>query len=225
MKRLAKPPASWNLEEANGYLLVLGVGMIGLGVLIPGTRSGTVSLLITLGAAIAVVGILSPRFSQLEIKPLGIKMGRDSGAPMPLPWLAAEAETLDRIAKLVLGDHTLAREAVEVAISRVRKHRADIPRTRTDLARLKTLVALLESQEKQIWFRGDHVSDESDEIQAALRKFPIETRIAFALSLEFPDSEVAQIVGRSEKNVAAEVSAVRNAVAPYLEKRKAIRDD
>lgn len=215
---------SRNLEEANGYLLVLGVGMIGLGVLLPGSQSGTVSLLITLGAAIAVAGILSPRFSQLEIKPLGIKVGQDSGGPMPLPWLAAEAETLNQIAKLVLGNQQTAREVVEEAISQVRRLRNDIPRTKIDLARLKTLVALLESKEKKLWFRGDQVDDESDEIQAAIHEFPVFTRIAFALSLEFPESEVAQILGRPAEDVVSEIVAVRDALAPYLEERKAGRN-
>lgn len=223
MKGLGKPlPARpW---EANPYLLALGIGMIVAGVAIPGSQAGTVSLLIILGAGVAVAGVLSNRFSQLEIGPQGIKVTQEDGAPMPVPWLAAEADGLSEIAQIVLGDPVLAGKVVEDAISRVRQHRKDIPRSRLDLATIRTLIALLERAENKRWLSGSKLNAQ-DKIAMALLELPLSARVAFALSVEFPAIEVAGLVERPEDDVLRDIEAARAVIAPNLGRAEGRSDD
>lgn len=214
MKGLEKP-LSARPGEANPYLLTLGIGMIVAGVVVPGSQAGTVSLLIVLGAGVAVAGVLSNRFSQLEIGPQGIKVSQEDGAPLPVPWLAAEADSLSEIAQIVLGDSALAGKVVEDAISRVRQHRKDIPRSRLDLATIRTLIALLERAENKRWLSGSTLNTQ-DKIAMALLKLPLSARVAFALSVEFPAAEVAGIVERPEEDVSRDIEAARAVIAPQL---------
>jgi hypothetical protein len=216
MKLPGKPLLS-SFGEANWTLLSLGVGMIASAILlVPGSQSGAASLLIVLGAAVAVAGALAGRFSELEIGPNGIKVSREDDATMPMPWLVAEAETLSQVAQVVLGSPHLAQEIAEDAISRVDKRKKEIPRSRVDLATFKTLVALLERAENKRWFSGFRADQKSDEVQAALLGLPLAARISFALSLELPATEVAEILGRSEADIASDVEAARAAVSPHL---------
>jgi hypothetical protein len=216
MKSLGKPwPTIFG--ETNWILLFLGVGMIVLAVLVvPGSQGGAVSLLIVIGSSVAIAGVLAAQFAQLEIGPKGIKVSRNGDASMPLPWLVAEAETLSQVAQLVLGSPTVAGEVVEEAVSRVNRHRRGIPRNRLDLATFKTLVALMRRTENKRWFSGSRGVQELDSVQVALRELPLDTRIAFALSLEFPTSEVAEILGGAQEEIARDVEIARAAVAPHL---------
>jgi hypothetical protein len=216
MRLLGKPWSS-SFGEANWTLLFLGVGMIAAAILfVPGSQSGAASLLIVLGAAMAVAGALAGPFSELEIGPKGIKVSREDDAAMPLPWLVAEAETLGQVAQVVLGSPRLAQEVAEDAVSRVNKRKKEIPRSRVDLATFETLVALLERAENKRWFSGFRGDQKADEVQAALLGLPLAARIAFALSLELPATEVAQILGRSQSDIASDVEAARAAVSPHL---------
>jgi hypothetical protein len=225
MRSLGKP-WSTSLDEVNWTLFFLGIGMIVLAVLVvPGSQSGAASLLIVIGAGVAVAGALAARFSQLEIGPKGIKVSREGDSSMPLPWLAAEAETLSQVAQVVLGSPRLAREVVEDAISRVHRHRKEIPRNSLDLATFKTLVALLERAENKRWFSGSRGDQKADRIQVALRDLPLAARIAFALSLEFPASGVAEILGRSEEEIVKDVEVARTAVAPHVGRLGEERND
>jgi hypothetical protein len=220
MKSLGKPWLA-RLDDANWILLFLGIGMIVFAVLVvPGSQGGAASLLIVMGAGLAVAAVLAAPFSELEIGPSGIKVTRDSVTSMPLPWLVAEAETLSQVAQVVLGNSQLTREVVEDAVSRVNKQRKNIPQSRVDLATFKTLVALLKRAENKRWFSGSRIDQSFDQIEGALRKLPLDARIAFALSLEFPTSEVAEILGRSEDEIATDVEVAKTAVAPYLGEEK-----
>ena len=220
MKSLRKPWLA-RLGEANWLLLFLGIGMIVFAVLVvPGSQGGAASLLIVIGAGVAVAAVLAAPFSELEIGPSGIKVTRDSETLMPLPWLVAEAETLSQVAQVVLGNSQLAREVVEDAVSRVNKQKKNIPQSRLDLATFKTLVALLKRAENKRWFSGYRIDQTFDRVQGELRKLPLDARIAFALSLEFPTSEVAEILDRSGDEVATDVEVARAAIAPYLGEEK-----
>lgn len=211
----AGKPLSARAGEANLYLLALGVAMIAAGVVVPGSQAGTVSLLIILGAGVAVGGVLSNRISQLEIGPQGIKVSQEDGGPMPMPWLAAEADSLSEIAQIVLGDPALAGKVVEDAISRVRQRRKEIPRSRLDLATIKTLVALLERAENKRWLSGSKLNAQN-KVAMALLGLPLSTRVAFALSVEFPAAEVAGIVDRPERDVLGDIEAARTAIGFHL---------
>lgn len=201
----------------NWPLAIVGVAMIVAGVAFPGTQRQAVVALIVVGAGLVAAGALAPQYKQLEIGLQGVKMSRDDGEPLPAPWLAAEAETLSGIARLVLGEGDLAREVVEDVLAKVGRYRSQIPRSKRDVATFKTLVATLHRVEKKSWFDGGRKIDGSDRARAALDSLNFWQRMAFALNMEMPEREVAEILDRSEADVSLEVEEARRALSPHLQ--------
>lgn len=203
--------------DANWPLLIVGVCMIVAGVAVPGAESQAAVALIVLGAGLTVGGALAPQIRQLDIGLQGIKVSRDDGTAIPMPWLAAEAKTLYGIAHSVLGNGDSARHMVEEVLTKVRRYRGQIPQGQRDVATFKTLVAELERAENRMWLRGSRMPDGPNPIQNALSKLALPVRLAFALELELPIKAVAEILDRPEAEVATDVEVARGVLAPYVE--------
>jgi hypothetical protein len=195
----------------------MGVFMIMAGVGVPGTEANVVVALIVLGTGLVVAGALASQVRQLDIGLQGIKMSRDDGTAMPMPWLAAEADTLGGIARLVLGNSDLARKVVEDVLAKVHRYRGQMSQEQRDIATFKTLIADLERTEKKLWLSGAKVANELTPIQGALSALALPTRIAFALDMEMPVKAVADILDRPEADVAVDIKAAREALAPHIE--------
>lgn len=177
-----------------------------LGLAVPGKASAVVSTLLALGVGTSVAGLVVNRFKQIEVGPGGVKMSRDSADVVPAPWLAAEAEVLNRIAVRVLGDQDLAREAVETSLTTVRRRRGDIPKSQFDLATYKTLISALHRTDRnRSWPGASQVETRADGVPPALQSLSFGVRVAFALSYEFQDADVSEILGRSKEDVASDV--------------------
>jgi hypothetical protein len=206
-----------NPADINWPLLILGVFMIVAGVGVPGTEVNVVVALIVLGTGLVVAGALASQVKQLDIGLQGIKMSRDDGTAMPMPWLAAEADTLGGIAQLVLGNSDLAGEVVEDVLTKIHRYPGQMSQEQRDIATFKTLIADLERTEKKLWFSGSKVANELTPIQGALNALALPMRVAFVLDMEMPVKAVAEILDRPEADVAIDVEAARKALAPHIE--------
>jgi hypothetical protein len=191
--------------------------MITAGLAIPGAHVEVIMALLVLGASLAVAGALASQFRQLEIGLKGISLNRGDAEATPVPWLAAEAETLKEIAQLVLGNRELAVQVVEGVIAKVHRYRGEIPRGQRDAATFKALARELQRVEKKLWFSGARIVDESNGPRAVLRALALPVRVAFVLGLDFSDKEVAEIVDRPEAEVASDIAAARQALEPHLQ--------
>lgn len=197
-------------------MVVLGVAMVAAALLVPGKQAAVVAALIVMGASTAAAGVAVNRFRQIEVGPGGLKLSRDADDVVPEPWLAAEGKVLNRIAVRVLGDRDLAREAVEKALTRVRRHRGDIPRPQLDIATHKTLIAELHRRDRNRSWPGASTPHGDDDRIATLQPLPFPVRVAFAFSLEFLDSDLATILGRPEEEIRRDVEAAEAALPRHL---------
>jgi hypothetical protein len=217
MKWAERMSASSGLAEVIWPLVIVGVAMIAAGAAAPGTHGQAVVLLIVFGSGLVVAGALATRYKQLEIGLQGIKVSRDDGQAMPMPWLVAEAETLSGVAQLVLGDVELARKVVEDVLAKVSPYRRQVPLGQHDVTTFKMLVEGLRRAEKKSWFNGGRAIDRSDRAGAALDRLGFSRRVTVALDMELPAKEVAEILDRSEADVSLEVEEARKALSPHLE--------
>lgn len=193
-------------------MVVLGVAMVAAALLVPGKEAAVVAALVVMGASTAAAGVAVNRYKQIEVGPGGLKLSRDADDVVPEPWLAAEGKVLNRIAVRVLGDRDLAREAVEKSLTRVRRHRGDIPRPQLDIATHKTLIAELHRRDRNRSWPGAPTAHGDDRI-APLQSLSFGQRVAYVLSLEFLDGVVAAILGRPEEEIRRDVEAAE-AVLP-----------
>lgn len=198
--------------------------MIAAGLVVPGAHGEVVMALLVLGAGLVVAGALASEFRQLEIGLKGISLNRGSAEATPVPWLAAEAEILQGIAQLVLGNRELAAQVVEGVVAKIHRYRWGIPRGQRDAATFKALVKELYRFEKKLWFSGTTVLDESDGAWKGLRALAFPVRVAFTLSLDFPTKEVSEIVERPEPEVANDIAVATKALEPYLKAQNGVAD-
>lgn len=204
-----------NGSEVNWPLLILGVGMIAAGLVAPGTHTEVIMALLALGAGLVVAGALASEFRHLEIGLKGVTLNRGDAEAVPVPWLAAEAETLRGIAQLVLGNRELAAQVVEEVVAKIHHYRGAIPRGQRDAATFKALAKELYRIEKRLWFSGTTVADESEGPREVLRALAFPVRVAFVLSLDFSTKEISEIVDRPELDVASDISVATKALEPY----------
>jgi hypothetical protein len=200
------------LEEMSWPLLTLGLLMIGLGVVAPGTQPKAVTALILAGSSLSAIAVLHPIYREFEIGLTKLRFARrDTG--VPAPWMIAEAETLTGIACWALGDSDRARTIVEDALTMVRRVNRRIPPDEREVMKLKTLVALLYKADQRRMLSGDgRAGDVSNGTMAALQAVDFEARIAFALCSEFRVKEVAGVLDSPEEEVAAQIQRARDIV-------------
>ncbi len=204
------------IEELNLPLLAVGLLLVALGALVPGTQPTAVTTLIVVGSSLSAVAVLAPAYRELEIGPTKFRMARDDpDLEAPPPWMVAQVETLSEIARWVTGDPTLARNAVEATLSIVQNAGRRISRGNREVIKLKTLVACLDKVEQQRAL-PDRQSNERKTFHTtvgALQELTFDTRIAFALRSQFPAKEVATILESSPERVEAEADRARSAIA------------
>jgi hypothetical protein len=189
--------------------------MVALGALVPGTQPQAVTGLIVAGSSLTVLAVLAPVYREFEIGPTKFRLSRGDSEP-PAPWVVAEAENLANVARWVLGESELARNAVEDTLSMVRRVGRRIPRDAREMTKLKTLVALLDKADQKRTLPGGRRRDgRPTNMIDALQSLDFPDRIAFALRSEYPIKEVAEILNRSEAEVAANVERARDALASY----------
>jgi hypothetical protein len=194
-------------------MVLLGLVLLALGLAVPGKASVVVSTLLVLGASIAVAGLAVNRFKQVEVGPQGVKMSRDSDDAVPAPWLATEAEMLNRIAVRVLGDQDLAREAVERSLTTIRQRRSDIPKSQLDIATYKTLISELHRKDRnRNWPGASRVESSVDGVPLVLQSLSFGVRVTYALSYEFQDGDTAEILGRTKDEVESDVRMAESVV-------------
>jgi hypothetical protein len=193
-------------------LLTLGLLMIGLGVVAPGTQPKAVTVLILAGSSLSAIAVLHPIYREFEIGLTKLRFARrDTG--VPAPWMVAEAETLASIARWALGDSELARSIVEDALTMVRRVNRRIPRDEREVMKLKTLVALLDKADQQRMLAGgERDGTAPNGTMEALQAADFEARIAFALRSEFRIKEVAGVLDCSQAEVAAQIERARDVV-------------
>src|SRR5204862_8136845 len=96
------------VEELNWPLLAVGLLLVALGALVPGTQPTAVTTLIVIGSSLSAGAALAPAYRELEIGPTKFRMARDEvDAEMPPPWMVAQVKTLSEIARRVTGDPML----------------------------------------------------------------------------------------------------------------------
>jgi hypothetical protein len=202
------------LEELSWPLLTLGLLMIGLGVIAPGTQPKAVTALILAGSSLSAIAVLHPIYREFEIGLTKLRFARrDTGAPAP--WMVAEAETLTGIARWALGDSDLARTIVEDALTMVRRVNRRIPPDEREVTKLKTLVALLYKADQRRMLADDGRAGSAaitNGTMAALQAVDFEARIAFALCSEFRVKEVAEVLDSSEEEVSVQIQRARDVV-------------
>lgn len=187
-------------------MVLFGAAILVAGLVVPGKETAVVSTLIVVGAGISVAGLAADGIKQVEIGLQGFKVSRDAANGAPSPWLETEAEMLNRIAVRVLGDRDLGRDAVERCLTKVRRHRRDIPKNEIDATTIKTLISELHRKDRdRQWSRISSAGAQNDEPLSALHSLSFGVRVVFALSYEFMESDVASILGRSEMDVGREV--------------------
>lgn len=211
-------------------LCVLGAGMLLVGFLYDGPKKDTVaSVLILLGAAELAIGLLLPRLSELEIGPSGFKTKLASSDDEFRVVFNAEAPRLERFAKLVCGDATLARELVEEALVRTREQQRHVARSERGALALRTLTELLETASERTWLRGSPRSsrgpsrgsdagDRDSAITDALNQLDFPARVAFLLRVDWPlrTQEVADVLDRDIDAVRDDITRAREQLKPYV---------
>ncbi|HSS32571.1 MAG TPA: hypothetical protein VLL27_04755 [Solirubrobacterales bacterium] len=207
----------WSTDGPGGVnspMVLFGVVVFIAGLAVPGKETVVVSLLIALGVGTAAVGLVINRSKRIEVGPQGFKVSRDGGTVVPQPWLAAEGETLNRIAVRVLGDQDIGREAVEKSLTRIRRHRGDIPKSELNLATFKTLISELHRRDRNMSWPGDSPPVKAtDGVPAALRSLSFGVRLAYAFSYEFESRYVAEILDRSEEEIDGEIRSAAAVIA------------
>jgi hypothetical protein len=187
-------------------MVLLGAAILVAGLVVPGKETVVVSTLIVVGAGISVAGLVADSIKQVEIGLQGFKVSRDAANGVPSPWLETEAEMLNRIAVRVLGSRDLGRDAVERCLTKVRRHRRDIPRSEIDATTIKTLISELHRKDRnRQWSKVSSEEHQNHDSLSALDSLSFGARVVFALSCEFMESDVASILGRSEEEIIREV--------------------
>lgn len=203
----------------NVPMVLLGLILFMLGIVVPGKEAIVVSTLLASGVGLAALGLAINQVKQIEVGPGGVKMSRDaSDSVVPEPWLVAEGEMLNRIAVRVLADQELARQAVEDSLTTIRRRGSAIPKSQLDIATHRTLIAELHRKDKnRSWPSGAASVDLSvDGVPPALQALSFRVRVAYALSFEFQEAEMAAILDRTDAEIAADV---RSAEAVVLSSR------
>lgn len=205
--------SAFGLEGLNLPLLAVGLLMVGLGALVPGTQPKAVTALIVTGSSLTALGVLAPIYREFEISLTKFRVARGD-EELPAPWMVAEAETLSSIARLVLGEPELARNTVEDALSKVRRVSRQIPRDDREVMKLKTLVALLDRAEQKRTLAGGHKAGNAapTSVIEALQELDFSDRVAFALRSEFPLKEVAAILECPEEDIAVRAERARSRI-------------
>jgi hypothetical protein len=190
--------------------------MVAIGALVPGTQPTAVTALIVTGSSLTVIAVLTPVYREFEIGLTKFRFARgDTEAPPP--WMVAQVPTLSSIARWVVGDPELARNAVEDTLSMVRRVNRRIPRDNREVIKLKTLVASLDKadQKRALVGGGETASIAPRSTVEALQGLDFSARMAFALRSEFPIKDVAAILDRSEADVASEIERARAVVTAF----------
>jgi|SRR5215212_1012846 len=206
-------------EGARWLVVALGIGMIILGAVVPGTHSEAVAALVIVGAGLVVVGALLPRFKEAEITLKGFRLTQDA-KPEASPWLIAEEKALSRVAELVLPDPSAARQVVEETVEAIQEYKDPIAGAKRATTTFRTLVSFLERTNERLWIDGfEPPATPANGIEALqLVEFP--DRMAYVLRNQgLQDQEVSEILRRSPEEIEKARQEVRSKISPYVGKK------
>lgn len=127
--------------------------------------------------------------------------------------MIAKVETLEKIAREVLGDAELARSMVEEVLIAVRRVSRGIPRDGRDVMKLRTLVGQLYRADQERARGGGWQADgEPSGTMVALQALDFDTRVAYALSAQYRIKSVAEVMDISEGEASAQIERARDFV-------------
>jgi DNA-directed RNA polymerase specialized sigma24 family protein len=210
---------------------LIGAGLLAAGFLYPGPKKDViVTVLVLAGAGMLPIGVLLPRLSELEIGPAGFRTKLTDDDTEFRPIFNAEAPRLNRFAKFMCGNASLARELVEEALARTREQQRAIPRADRGVVALRTLIELLETVGERRWLRGrpgatrrprgdSESSDPDRAVAEALAGLDFFVRVAFILKVDWPltTEEVAAILNRPLNAVREDIGQARAQLKPYVD--------
>jgi hypothetical protein len=200
--------------------MLLGVAMIAVGALVPGTHSQAIAALVVVGAGLFVVGALFPLFKEAEIgvKGFRITQGEKSAAA---PWLKAEETALGRVAELVLPDAGIASRVVEETVEAIQKYADPISPEERATTTFRTLVAYLERANEQLWIDGGAPVPSPGSGIEALQLVEFPARMAYVLRTQgLQEEDVAKILRRSPAEIERARQEVRSTIKPFVEGRR-----
>jgi DNA-directed RNA polymerase specialized sigma24 family protein len=210
-------------------LCLLGAVMLAAGFFYQGPKQDAIaSILILLGAGELAIGLLLPRLNELEVGPGGFRTKLAAADNEFRVIFNAEAPRLERFAKLMCGEPSLARELVEEALARTEEQQRHLPRSERGAFALRTLIELLETADERIWLRGPPRArvasattaprGRETEITSALRELDFPVRAAFLLRVDWPlrTEEVAGVLDRDVDVVREYIARARAQLEPYV---------
>ena len=198
-------------------VMLLGIVMIGLGSLVPGTHSEAIAVLVLVGAALFVVGALLPWFKEVEV---GLKAFRliQKEQVDAAPWLKAEETTLGRVAELIIPDRSTARRVVEETIEAIQSYIDPITPKERATTTFRTLVSFLERAHEELWIDGRLPISKPNSGIEALQLVDFPARMAYVLRNQgLQEQEVSEILNRSPKEIEKDRQEVRSTIKPYVE--------
>jgi hypothetical protein len=205
-------------------VMLLGIVMIGLGALVPGTHSEAIAVLVLVGAGLFVVGALLPWFKEVEI---GLKAFRLTQRDQidAAPWLKAEETTLGRVAELIIPDGSTARRVVEETIEAIQAYIDPITPKERATTTFRTLVSFLERAHEELWIDGRLPISEPTSGIEALQLIDFPARMAYVLRNQgLQEQEVSEILNRSPEDIEKDHREVRSTIKPYVEGRGKPKD-
>jgi hypothetical protein len=211
-------------DGARWLVMLLGLVMIGIGSLVPGTHSQAIAVLIVIGAGLFVVGALLPWFKEAEVGVKSFRIIRGEKAEAT-PWLKTEETALGRVAELVLPDQNIARQVVEETVEAIQTFDDPISPEERATTIFRTLVSCLERANEEIWIDGNFpVLSPSTGIEA-LRLVDFPARIAYVLRNQgLQEQEVAKILRRRPEEIESARQEVRATIKPFVEGRRKAAD-
>lgn len=211
-------------DGSRWLVMLLGIAMIGLGALVPGTHSQAIAVLVIAGTGVFVIGALLPRFKEAEIGLKGFRLTFGEKAEAA-PWLKAEESTLGRIAELVLPDTGTAQQVVEETVEAIQAYNDPIPTKERPTTTLRTLVSFLERANEGLWIDGYLPPASPDSGIEALQLVEFPDRMAYVLRNQgIQEQEVSKILQRTPEEIEKARQEVRSAISPYVEGRRKSSD-
>jgi hypothetical protein len=216
MSWLERQLRALGLGEVIAPFLFFGALFVAAGLAVPGTQSGTATVVVSFGCFLFTIGLLGPRYRKVRL-PGGseIEAGERQA---PTPWLEAEKKTLLRVARLMLNDDIKrAKQTVKRTLGKVRRYRSQTDLGNHDATVFRTLVEMLRRVDERRWFDGLRQTIEPEGGVEALQLVEFDRRIAYVLSQQMRAPEVAQILERPLLEVENEIRLCREQIAPYID--------
>lgn len=211
-------------DGSRWLVMLLGIVMIGLGALVPGTHSQAIAALVIVGAGLFVVGALFPLFKEAEIGLKGFRITQGEKADAA-PWLKAEETTLGRVAELVLPDAGAAQRVVEETVEAIQTYRDPISPKDRATTTFRTLVSFLERANEELWIDGRLPLPTPSSGIEALQLVDFPARMAYVLRNQgLQEQEVSKILNRTPEEIEKTRQEVRSTIKPYVEGRRKAAD-